>query len=217
MNEYLILVNKDNAFKENEHNFTYIKDVPVLRGDNGKNSSLVEANTYKAFVQFQEYMKKKGIDVQINSALRSIDDQIATEKEIYDEQIAKGKTDEEAKKFVEEYVAKPGHSEHHTGLALDCRVRHIRQVPKKLYDNKLIRKTIIRLWNKQMMQTFRKSLAEFGFIKRYDEKDYEKTGVHGEDWHIRFVGDKTTAKEIEKSKLCLEDYLSLLQKNEHTI
>ena len=216
MNKYLVLVNRDNAFNEEENEFQYIKDVPVLRGDNGKTNSFVEEETYNAFLELQKALKEKGIDVQINSAGRTIEDQIATEKEIYEEQIAKGKSEEEAKKYVEEYVAKPGHSEHHTGLAIDCRVRHIREIPKKIYDNKLIKKTIIKIWNKQMMNIFRKTLSDFGFIKRYDEKDFETTGVHNENWHIRFVGDKETAKNIEKSGLCLEDYIILLHKNEHT-
>lgn len=217
MKDYLVLVNKDNAFNEEENEFQYIKDIPVLRGDNGKNTSSLELETYNAFLQFRKAMDKKGIIVEINSALRTVEDQIATEKEIYEEQIAKGKTEEETKKYVEEYVAKPGHSEHHTGLAIDCKVRHKRQIPKKIYDNSIIRKTIIRLWNKQMMRIFRKSLSEFGFIKRYNEKDFATTGVHGEDWHIRFVGDKETAKDIEKSGLCLEDYVELLKKKENTL
>ena len=214
MTDYLVLVNNEHAFDEKQNDFTYIKDVPVLRGDNGKNTSFIEEKTYKQFLKLQDALKKKGIGLQINSVGRTVEDQIATEKEIYEEQIAKGKTEEEAKKYVEEYVAKPGHSEHHTGLAVDCRVRHIRQVPKKIYDNKIIRKTIIRLWNKQMMHIFRKTLVEYGFIKRYNEKDYKHTKVHNEDWHIRFVGDKETAKKIEKSGLCLENYLELINKNE---
>ena len=217
MKDYLVLVNKANAFKQEENDFKYIEDIPVLRGDNGKNSSFAEEETYNAFLQFQQAMKKKGIDVQINSVGRTVEDQIATEKEIYEEQISKGKTEEEAKKYVEEYVAKPGHSEHHTGLAIDCKVRHIRQVPSYIYDNRLIRKTIIRAWNKQMMNIFRKNLSKFGFIKRYNEKDFDITGVHEEDWHIRFVGDKETAKKIEKSGLCLEKYLALLKTNERTM
>jgi len=217
MKDYLVLVNKHNAFNEEENEFQYIKDIPVLRGDNGKNTSSLEEKTYESFLQFQQAMKKKGIDVQINSAVRTVEDQIATEKEIYEEQLAKGKTEEEAKKYVAEYVAKPGYSEHHTGLAIDCRVRHIRQIPKRIYDNTFIRKTIIRLWNIQMMRIFRKALSDYGFIKRYDEKDFTTTGVHNEDWHIRFVGDKETAKKIEKSGLCLEDYIEYTKKNEHTI
>lgn len=216
MKDYLVLVNKDNAFNEKENNFSYT-EVPVLRGDNGKTTSYIEDKTYEAFLQFQEEMKKKGIDVQINSAGRTVEDQEATKIEIYEEQIAKGKSEKEAKKYVAEYVAEPGHSEHHTGLAIDCKVKHIRQIPKKIYDNSIIRKTIIRLWNKQMMHIFRKTLSKYGFIKRYSEKDFNTTGVHNEDWHIRFVGDKTVAKEIEKSGLCLEDYLVKLHKNEHTI
>lgn len=217
MNKYLLLVNKNFAYNPEDYDFQYVEDVPVLRGDNGKNTSSVEEKTYESFLQFQQAMKKKGIDVQINSAVRTVEDQIATEKEIYDEQIAKGKTEEEAKKYVAEYVAKPGHSEHHTGLAIDCRVRHIRQIPPKIYNNSIIKKTIIRLWNKQMMNIFRKNLSKFGFIKRYNEKDFEITGVHEENWHIRFVGDKETAKKIEKSGLCLEDYIEYTKKNEHTI
>ena len=217
MNKYLLLVNKKFAYNPMDYDFNYVEDVPVLRGDNGKNTSSVEEKTYEAFLAFQKTMKKKGIDVQINSALRTEDDQRATEIEIYEEQIAKGKTEKEAQEYVEKYVAKPGHSEHHTGLAIDCKVKHIRQIPKKIYDNSIIKKTIIRLWNKQMMLIFRKNLAKFGFIKRYDKKDEKTTGVPNEDWHIRFVGDKETAKKIEKSGLCLEDYIQYLNKNEKTL
>ena len=69
--------------------------------------------------------------------------------------------------------------------------------------------------DRQEMEELSDILVEVvDIIKRYDEKHHFKTKVHEEDWHIRFVGDKSTAREIERSKLCLEEYVELLQKQE---
>ena len=94
------------------------------------------------------------------------------------------------------WVARPGTSEHQTGLAVD----------------------IVSLSN-QMLDETQESTPEFqwlaenawkyGFILRYPEDKSEKTGIAYEPWHFRFVG-KEAAAEIHDLGLCLEEYLESL-------
>ena len=65
-------------------------------------------------------MKKAGItNIWIQSAYRSV----ARQKELYDNSIQKylkqGKTQEEAEQLTNEYINKPGSSDHNLGLAVD--------------------------------------------------------------------------------------------------
>ncbi len=56
--------------------------------------------------------------------------------------------------------------------------------------------------------------AEYGYVQRFPADKAEITGVEGNIWHYRYVGIPHAVYMTEQ-KLCLEEYLSLLQEN-HT-
>jgi len=87
--------------------------------------------------------------------------------------------------------AKPGHSEHQTGLAVDV------EGSNKDYDNFENSKEF--LWMKD-------NAHNFGFILRYPKGKEHITGFKYEPWHYRYVG-VDIATYIYNNNLVLEEYL----------
>jgi D-alanyl-D-alanine dipeptidase/carboxypeptidase len=101
--------------------------------------------------------------------------------------------------FTEKYVAKPGHSEHQTGLAVDLGLRR--------QDIDLLRPDFP---YSGICQTFRQRAAQFGFIERYPAGKEHITGIAHEPWHFRYVGTPHSAIMAEAG-LTLEEYLDFLK------
>ena len=107
-----------------------------------------------------------------------------------------GYGDTEAKSAAAFWVARPGESEHQSGLAMDLSSR---AHPDLLLS---YARTAHGLW-----------LAEhgwrFGFIVRYPEDKTEITGIGYEPWHIRYVG-RPHSDLIHQKGWCLEEYIAFL-------
>ena len=103
--------------------------------------------------------------------------------------------------YADTVSARPGHSEHQTGLALDVAGASENYA---LSDN---------FGNTEEGKWVAEHCYEYGFILRYTDGTREKpgdvTGYIFEPWHIRYVG-KEAAKEIKESGKLLEEYLGIL-------
>ena len=88
------------------------------------------------------------------------------------------------------YAAKPGHSEHQTGLAFD-----IGSVDRSFA-------------NTSEAKWIEENAHLYGFIVRYPDNKTDITGYIYEPWHVRYLG-KETAKKVWESGLTLEEYLGL--------
>ncbi len=102
------------------------------------------------------------------------------------------------------YVAKPGCSEHETGLAIDLAeaaetIDFIR--PHFPYDG--------------VCGSFRKAAARYGFVERYRADKSALTGIAAEPWHFRYVGIPH-ALLMEQRGLCLEEYVERLKEHPMT-
>jgi len=86
--------------------------------------------------------------------------------------------------------AKPGHSEHQTGLAVDIADLSLD------YDNFEYTKEFI--WVKE-------NAHKYGFIMRYPKAKFHITGFKYEPWHYRYVGIEI-ASYIYENNLTLEEY-----------
>ena len=102
---------------------------------------------------------------------------------------------------VEGLTAKPGHSEHHTGLTFDIRIS-VKDKPEIEYLNDTEQAWIT------------ENCAKYGFILRYTDDNKDITGILNEDWHFRYVG-KAHASYMAENDLCLEEYVDMLRKNHH--
>lgn len=88
------------------------------------------------------------------------------------------------------YSARPGHSEHETGLTFDV------NDPSNTFDG-----TPEAQWLEQ-------HCAEYGFIIRYPKGKEDITGFMYESWHVRYVGEEV-AKFIMENGICLEEYFGI--------
>ena len=139
-------------------------------------------------------MKKDGVtNVWVQSAYRSV----ARQRELYDNSVKKyiqqGKSQEEAERLTDEYINKPGSSDHNLGLAVDF----------NYVDNKF-----------EKLDGFKwlKNNAEnYGFVLRYPKDKEDITKIAYESWHWRYVGVEH-AKKMNDLNMCLEEYIEYLSK-----
>ena len=93
-----------------------------------------------------------------------------------------------------EYSARPGTSEHQTGLCVDFMTSAMKELNNS-FENTAAFKWLI------------EHCADYGFILRFPKGKEAITGVIYEAWHFRYVGDAATAHAIMDNGLCLEEYL----------
>ncbi|MBR7034117.1 MAG: M15 family metallopeptidase [Clostridia bacterium] len=127
-------------------------------------------------------------DLTVNSAYRTLEEQ----REIYDEY--RETWGEETAKL---YVADPGFSEHHTGIAADLIL---------VRDDG----TALPITRSEAYDEIMRLLRDHGFILRYPEGKKEITRIETEPWHFRYVG-LPHSLIIEKAGLCFEEYIGLLK------
>ena len=184
--DYLVLVNKENKLPDDWEDKVNLVEVKNAFEEDIK----VEKEAYEQYKKLREALLKDNIDIELDSCYRSVKRQ----QEIWDEW-----TETKGIDYVKKYVAVPGYSEHHTGLAIDI-------VLKK--DGKLIAENDDMIAEKKIFAKIHERLAEFGFILRYPEKRDKDTGYSYEPWHFRYVGSSKVAKEIMDNNMILEEYLS---------
>ncbi len=97
-------------------------------------------------------------------------------------------------KHTRSYIALPGYSEHHTGLAMDVSSKQCHYELEVCFEQ-----TKEFAW-------LQEHSACFGFILRYPKNKENITGYHYEPWHYRYVGIPL-AKLLTSRQLTLEEYL----------
>ena len=124
---------------------------------------------------------KEGINLWIASGFRSY----SRQETLYNNYVAR-----DGKAAADRYSARPGYSEHQTGLAFD--LNSLEQSFGETKEGKWIAENC---W-------------KYGFILRYPQNKEAQTGYMYEPWHVRYLG-KDIAEKIYKSGLCLEEYLNI--------
>ena len=99
---------------------------------------------------------------------------------------------------ADEYVARPGASEHQTGLVMD-----VGQKSDKVNLTGGFGATKGGKWVAE-------HCWEYGFIIRYQKGWEEITGYEYEPWHVRYVG-KENARRIHEQEMPLEEYLQIVR------
>lgn len=103
----------------------------------------------------------------------------------------------DGKEEADRYSARPGYSEHQTGLAFD-----IGEVGKE--EDWASEK----FGDSEAAKWLAENAYRYGFVLRYPAKKEEVTGYMHESWHYRYVG-KEIAEKISEDDLTLEEYLGL--------
>ncbi|MEB4816849.1 M15 family metallopeptidase [Bacillus thuringiensis] len=122
--------------------------------------------------------KQDGIQLNAVSGFRSYEYQ----KGLYVSNVKKN-----GQEHTDRFSAKPGHSEHQTGLTMD--------VSSKSTNNELE----LSFANTKEGKWLKDNAHRAGFIIRYPKGKEDITGYAYEPWHVRYVGD--IAENIYKEKL----------------
>lgn len=135
-----------------------------------------------------------GVILEVCSAYRSASTQRTLIERKAQSMISSGLDIDIAYNKAMEYLAGPGESEHHTGLAVDF------ITPGKTTLDESFADTEAFVWLSE--NAFR-----YGFILRYPKDKENITGFPYEPWHYRYVG-KEHALPITSKGICLEEYLA---------
>lgn len=184
VNEEEKKVSKQEPKIEVKNGITYINDILIVN----KNYSLpkdynpgVNKEALKKLKEMQSDAKVLGLDLTLVSGYRSYE----TQEKLYNKYVKK-----DGEEKANTYSAKPGHSEHQTGLSFD-----IGSVSRSFENTKEAK------WIEQNAHLY-------GFIVRYPKDKTNITGYIYEPWHVRYLGIDTSTK-IKQSNLTLEEYLGI--------
>ena len=192
---YKILVNKENSI-----DIEYLKDViepslveieftrdndDIFEEFNITNRKIyLESETAKAWYKLKKFLVNQRIEFDICSGFLSLENQGYK----YNSFLKRNGIE-----MTERRMCKPGYSEHHTGLAIDCDYFKNDDWAGICSDDNPETKYIHSI------------LHNFGFILRYPKHKQEITGMQYEPWHIRYVG-KELAKKLYEEDITLEEY-----------
>lgn len=141
----------------------------------------VEKKTYEQFIKMYNAAKKDGLNLYIRSPYRSY----MTQSSLYNNYVLN-----DGKANADTYSARPGYSEHQTGLAIDITTSST---------------TLGKFENTKESEWLKKNAYKFGFILRYPKGKEYLTGYMYESWHYRYVGE-SAAKVIYDNDLTFEEY-----------
>ena len=137
------------------------------------------ATAKAAFLKLIAQMKEEGYAISDNySGFRSY----ATQAQLYQSYV-----NQEGQAAADRYSARPGYSEHQTGLAFDVIGT----------DGQLVEDSSAAQW-------LLEHAPDYGFVVRYPRGKESVTGYMHEEWHLRYIGKE--AKDIAASGLTLEEY-----------
>lgn len=171
-----MLVNKYHKLDEN---FEVSELISIPKDYTGEEEFSANKTAVNALIQMFESAKVDGLEMVVNSAYRSYADQIDIQ-----EYYRKWYGD----KYVTNYVARPGYSEHQTGLAFD-----IGSTSSNVFANS------------KEYEWMQENAYKYGFILRFTKSNEHITGYRNEPWHYRYVG-KDIAKYIYENDITLEEY-----------
>lgn len=175
----LVIVNKYSHLTSNYKP----KDLVYVDGAYGNKVPFREV-LKDSFINLQDAAKKEiNINLMPTTAFR--DESFQTT--LYNKYVAS-----DGKEKADTYSARPGYSEHQTGLAID--LKNMALTDKRLTDD-----------NYKWLEN---NAYKYGFIIRYPKDKEFITGYEFENWHIRYVG-KDNAKIIHDNNLTLEEYVDL--------
>ena len=177
LNKITILVNKYTYLPED-----YVPNNLIKISDHFSSSTrelVYEAK--ESFEKMATQAKKEGYTIRVVSAYRSY----YYQKGLYDNYASRDGID-----IADTYSARPGYSEHQTGLVID--------IDNGKLDFNHFEETEEFTWMENNAHLY-------GFVLRYPKDKEEITGYDYEAWHYRYVG-KEIAKSIKESNLTFDEY-----------
>ncbi|MCQ2011293.1 M15 family metallopeptidase [Sporolactobacillus sp. STSJ-5] len=182
----LVLVNKYFKLPDNYVPSDLVDlDVPFIFSGKSEKKKM-RAAAAKPLKEMFAAAKQDGVQLAGVSAYRSHKTQIA----LFNYYVRR-----DGEKKAQNFSARPGMSEHETGLAID-----VSGINGKYAATQEFGKTPEAAW-------LAKHAQDYGFIVRYPEGKETVTGYEYEAWHLRYVGLPASKKMAEKHQT-LEEYLN---------
>ena len=176
----LLLVNSTHPLADD-----YSVDLTELR-----NGQSVDTRILSDLQEMFDAARSEDIYPIVSDAYRTREDQQTLMDDVIQNYEDEGYSSEEASSKAEQVIAKPGTSEHETGLAIDI-------AGDDDYDQDA----------DSVLEWMNSNAYKYGFILRYPSGKESVTGAEAENDHYRYVG-KEAAKVIHDQGICLEEYLS---------
>lgn len=177
LNKLNILVNKYYYLPTN-----YVPNNLVEVSSEFSNSTrLLVYEAKEAFEKMANKAKEEGYNLRVISGYRSYE---------YQNNLYNNYVNEDGQTKADTYSARPGHSEHQTGLAVDI------DNVKYSYEN---------FENTEEFHWIMEHAHEYGYILRYPKNKENITGYTYESWHYRYVGEKI-ASFIFHNNLTYDEY-----------
>lgn len=148
----------------------------------------LRSETATAVEQLFAAAKKDGINLMVSSGYRSY---------TYQVNLYAGYVRSSGQAEADKISARPGHSEHQTGLALD-----VEPTSKTCEVEQCFGDTPEGQWVKA-------HAYEYGFIIRYTPDKVAVTGYSSEPWHIRYVGAELAAEMHRTNTETLEEFFGI--------
>jgi D-alanyl-D-alanine carboxypeptidase len=181
-----VLVNKERSLPDGfEPDNLVVPDVPFSFSGEHEKKHLQEPAA-RALERLFAAAEADGIELNAVSGYRSF----ATQTAIFNWNLQN-----QGEEHTLRYSARPGTSEHQTGLAMDVSSPSVGNALEDV------------LGDVKEGQWLEEHCAEFGFIIRYPKGKEDITGYAYEPWHLRYVGE-TLAKVIMDNGLTMEEYFS---------
>lgn len=179
---FLVLVNDSVPLPDNW------QVTPAFIGD-----ETVDNRIYSQLRAMFDAAAEDNIWLWVASGYRSVEEQEGVlDREIREHMENDGMSEEDAREFSLRTIARPGHSEHHTGLTVD-----LNDVSDNFEDTEAYK------WLDE-------NAAGYGFVQRYRSDKVDITGIENESWHYRYVGVEH-AQEMQRLDMCLEEYVEYLK------
>lgn len=186
--EYGILVNKFYELgSDYEPNDLVDISIKYYYGDKKK----IRSEVYEAFKRMWEDAYKEGIYLIIVSAYRDYNSQV----EVYKDYEAQKGTN-----YADSIAARPGYSEHQTGLSLDIYSK----------DNTLAST----FKNSKAYEWLINNSYKYGFILRYPDGKKKITGFSYESWHYRYLGVDLATK-VYNEGITFDEYYAYYMNETH--
>ncbi len=200
---YLVLVNAWNKLGENDIPSDLVEVVNTRK--DGRNTQKLRLYAEKAlealFIELfacgYDDLGPTGYPVSVMSGYRSYSYQIQLFNSYVEREMNNNTslTRAEAEAIVETYSARPGTSEHQTGLCVD--MHNLASAMQTFANEKAYDWLTENAW-------------KFGFVLRFPEGKTDITGITFEPWHYRYVG-RYHAYRMTQLGLCLEEYVEYLE------
>ncbi|MBD7907379.1 M15 family metallopeptidase [Sporosarcina gallistercoris] len=170
---------------------TYVKNILIANKKYPLPETFAPGESKEARAAFEEMAaeaKLSSFNLTAFSTYRSYDYQVT----LYNRY-----ADRDGAEAADRYSARPGYSEHQTGLAFDIgEVNHEKHWASSSFGSTEAGKWLLA------------NAHRYGFILRYPNHKEQITGYMHEAWHYRYVG-KPIAEEIFKKNITLEEYLGV--------